>query len=160
MASTTTTKRAADVKRAPRAGRTPRRAASAPVLGAATEAVEVTGENFETLLLASAEQAAAIGRGAARPARTYTLERTERDTVVPAPRAFTAQEVTALRHRLRVSQGVFARMVGVGVKLAQAWEAGTRVPNGPAARMLEILDAQPRAIIRLLQPKRAGRAAG
>ncbi len=40
----------------------------------APEAVTVTSENFEALLLASAGQAAALAQGAAAPARTITRE--------------------------------------------------------------------------------------
>lgn len=135
---------------------TPRRAGRRT---ATAEAVTVTNGNFEALLLASAEQAVAIAQGRAAPARRTTLERTERDTTVPAPRMFSRIEVAALRHQLRVSQGVFARLLGVSVKLAQAWEAGDRIPNGPAARMLEIIVRQPRAATWLLRPKAAGRGA-
>ncbi|GJG86025.1 hypothetical protein tb265_12060 [Gemmatimonadetes bacterium T265] len=117
------------------------------------EAVTVTSENFEALLLASAGEAAAIARGAAAPARTTTRERTERDTTVAPPPAFTRADVQALRARLRVSQGVFARLVGVSPKLEQAWELGTRVPNGPAARVLEVLAARPQAFQRLIRHK-------
>lgn len=123
----------------------------------AGEAMTVTGENFEALLLASAEQAAAIARGEAAPARTVTLERTERDTVVTPPPAFTKADVQALRARLRVSQGVFARLVGVSPKLEQAWEAGTRVPSGAAARVLEVLAERPQTFQRLLRRKAGSR---
>lgn len=121
----------------------------------ATEAVTVTSENFEALLLASAGQAAAIARGEAAPARTTTRERTERDTAVAPPPAFTKADVQALRARLRVSQGVFARLVGVSPQLEKAWELGTRAPSGPAARVLEVLAERPQTFQRLI-----GRKAG
>lgn len=119
----------------------------------ASDAVAVTSENFEALLLASAGQAAAIARGEAAPARATTRERTERDTAVAPPPAFTKADVQALRAKLRVSQGVFARLVGVSPQLEKAWELGTRAPSGPAARVLEVLAARPQAFRRMIGPK-------
>lgn len=119
----------------------------------ASEAVAVTSENFEALLLASAGQAAAIARGEATPARTATREHTERDTAVAPPPAFTKADVQALRAKLRVSQGVFARLVGVSPQLAKAWELGTRAPSGPAARVLEVLAERPQTFRRLIRPQ-------
>lgn len=124
------------------------------------EAVTVTNENFETLLLASAGQAAAIARGEATPARTTTRERTERDAAVAPPRAFTKADVQALRATLRVSQGVFARLVGVSPQLEKAWELGTRAPSGPAARVLEVLAERPQTFQRLIRRKGNAEAAG
>ena len=51
------------------------------------------------------------------PQGRWTNERTERDTAVAPPPAFTKADVQALRARLRVSQGVFARLVGVSPQL-------------------------------------------
>lgn len=129
-----------------------------PVVPGETEAGEtVTSENFEALLLASAGQAAAIARGEAAPARTTTRERTERDTAVAPPPAFTKADVQALRAKLRVSQGVFARLVGVSPQLEKAWELGTRAPSGPAARVLEVLADRPQTFRRLIRPKAGAR---
>ena len=123
-------------------------------------AVAVTSENFEALLLASAGQAAAIAAGTRAPARTTTLERTERDTVVAPLPTFTKADVQALRARLRVSQSVFARLVGVSPQLEKAWELGTRVPSGPAARVLEVLAERPQTFQRLIRRKADVRAKG
>jgi putative transcriptional regulator len=117
------------------------------------EAVAVTSENFEALLLASAAQAAAIAKGEAVPARKYALERTDRDTAVAAPRRFTKDDVQALRLKFRMSQAVFAKLVGVSAKLEQAWEIGARVPSGPAARVLEMLERSPAAARGLVRAK-------
>lgn len=119
----------------------------------APEAVTVTSENFETLLLASARQAAAIMRGEAAPARTTTRDRTERETAVAPPPTFTKSDVQALRAKLRVSQGVFARLIGVSPQLEKAWELGTRAPSGPAARVLEVLAERPQTFQRLIRHK-------
>jgi DNA-binding transcriptional regulator YiaG len=81
------------------------------------------------------------------------LERTERDTAVAPPPRFTKAEVQALRAKLRVSQGVFARLVGVSPQLEKAWELGTRTPSGPAARVLEVIAERPQAFRYLLAPK-------
>ena len=89
------------------------------------------------------------------PQGRWTNERTERDTAVAPPPAFTKADVQALRARLRVSQGVFARLVGVSPQLEKAWELGTRAPSGPAARVLEVLAERPQTFQRLI-----GRKAG
>ena len=104
---------------------------------------KVTSANFEALLLRSAREAAAIVEGTAEPAGAYTLDYTERDTEVLAPRHFSPAEVVSLRQRLRMSQGVLAGVVGVSVKTEQAWESGARTPTGAAARVLEILEYRP-----------------
>lgn len=134
--------------------RTTGRDTSAAVAAAARgAAVPVTNENFEALLLASAGQAAAIVSRREAPARTYTLERTERDTAIAPPRRFTKDDVLAIRRQLRMSQAVFAQLVGVSLKLEQAWETGAREPSGPAARVLEMLGRSPRAFEGLVRAK-------
>lgn len=110
------------------------------------EAVTVTDDNFEALLLASARQAAEIAEGTREPSRQYTLEHTERDTTVRPPRAFSRDDVVALRNDLRVSQAVFAGVVGVSAHLERAWELGTRTPQGAAARVLELIAQRPQAM--------------
>jgi len=127
----------------------PTKRAAAPA-AAPTDAVTVTSENFGDLLIASLEEAVAIDRGALAPARAVTRERTARDTAVPPPRTFGKADVRAVRDRLRVSQAVFAQMVGVSVKLEQAWETGARAPNGAPARVLELIDRRPEAFDFLL----------
>jgi putative transcriptional regulator len=63
-----------------------------------------------------------------------------RTTVLPAPPPpLTARDVRRLRDALQASQGVFARYLNVSTKLVQAWEAGRRLPDGPALLLLHLV---------------------
>jgi putative transcriptional regulator len=74
---------------------------------------------------------------------------TIRSVIIEPPATYTAKEVRRLRLRLKLSQAVFAGIVGVTDKAVQAWEAGTNQPAGPAARMIELLERQPQDILGL-----------
>ncbi len=64
------------------------------------------------------------------------------------PREYTGSEIKWTRERLRVSQGVFARLMGVSVKTVEAWEADTNAPTGPVCRLLEEINIDPMAFLR------------
>lgn len=67
-----------------------------------------------------------------------------RTTTLPLPPApLSSRAVKHVRATLRASQAVFARYLNVSTKLVQAWEAGRRVPDGPALVLLHIAAAQP-----------------
>ena len=51
----------------------------------------------------------------------------------------TGDEIKALRHRLGLSQAVFARMLGVGLRTAQRWESGESRPIGLSREALRRL---------------------
>lgn len=53
---------------------------------------------------------------------------------------FHGPEIKAIREKHRLSQQVFARAIGVSKKTVEAWEADRNVPEGPAQRMLELID--------------------
>jgi DNA-binding transcriptional regulator YiaG len=49
----------------------------------------------------------------------------------------TPAEIRAARETLGLTQGEFARVMGVnGPAYVSAWEAGTRRPTGPAVRLM------------------------
>lgn len=73
-------------------------------------------------------------------------------TLVPA--APTPTQVRALRARLGLSQVAFARRFGFSVDTLQQYEQGRRVPSGPAASLLRVIDAEPEAVMRALGPRR------
>jgi putative transcriptional regulator len=60
--------------------------------------------------------------------------------VYPPPKP---EHVRALRARLRLSQAQFAHRFGFTVDAIQQYEQGRRVPSGPAATLLRIIDADP-----------------
>lgn len=59
------------------------------------------------------------------------------------PRQYTGSEIKWTRERLRVSQAVFARLMGVSAKAVEAWEGDTNVPTGPVCRLLEEININP-----------------
>jgi len=70
--------------------------------------------------------------------------RGERDLVsatVPTGRAYTGDDVIAIRNRRHLSQAQFARLLAVSVKTLQSWEQGVRKPSKPTMRLLQIIDS-------------------
>ncbi len=75
--------------------------------------------------------------------------------VLPPP---TPAQVQALRARLGLSQVQFARRFGFAPDTVQQYEQGRRVPSGPAATLLRVIEADPDAVARALDSRRAGRS--
>lgn len=63
---------------------------------------------------------------------------------VPSP------DVKAIRTRLKMSQGSFAKAFHVPVGTLRHWEQGRRRPAGTALALLEIIDKEPDAVRRAL----------
>ncbi len=51
-------------------------------------------------------------------------------------------EVRRIRAATRMSQPVFARLLGVDKSAVAQWERDARRPSGPALRLLEVLDPE------------------
>jgi DNA-binding transcriptional regulator YiaG len=66
---------------------------------------------------------------------------------IPDPPHFGAIAVHKLRDRLALSQGLFAKLLGVSRKLVEAWETGTRTPSPMACRLLEAIARNPSAYV-------------
>ena len=72
-------------------------------------------------------------------------------TVMPTPPSNRKPaEIQELRHRLRMSQAVFAAVINVSPKTVQGWEQGLRKPSQAALRMLEVIDEDPGVVRRIL----------
>jgi putative transcriptional regulator len=84
-------------------------------------------------LLKGLKQAAKMERGEITGReRVRTLSR-------PAPK-WTKHEIKRLRTEVfNMSQPVFASLLNVKAATIRAWEQGQRIPDGAAARLLEIL---------------------
>ena len=67
--------------------------------------------------------------------------RTRRVTIAPVPH-YGATIVKSTRNELGLSQLAFAEALGVSKKTVEAWEAGTNIPQGPAQRILELLQKE------------------
>lgn len=65
------------------------------------------------------------------------------------PKALTANQIAALRKKLRLSQSVFAKLLNVSPKTVMAWEQGQNPPSGSSLRMLEIIKNDPERFLRI-----------
>jgi putative transcriptional regulator len=71
-------------------------------------------------------------------------ELTLRTTTLPMPPpAVSPARVAKIRHRLGMSQAVFAALLNVSKKTVQSWEQGTRVPRAGDLRLLQIAAEEP-----------------
>jgi len=86
-------------------------------------------------LVESVREAGRILRGEIKPTREFT---------------FSAQDVQAIRKKLRKSQDEFALMIGVSVATLRNWEQGRRQPHGPARALLKIASENPKAVEKAL----------
>jgi DNA-binding transcriptional regulator YiaG len=59
-------------------------------------------------------------------------------------------DVAALRKRLGMSQGVFARTFGLSVGTVRDWEQKRCQPDRPAQVLLRVIDREPQAALRAL----------
>ena len=64
-----------------------------------------------------------------------------------APKPLPAKDIVRIRKRFGVSQGVFARALGVARATEISWEQGRRSPSGPALRLLEIAQRHPEHLL-------------
>lgn len=53
-----------------------------------------------------------------------------------------ARQITAIRKKAGVSQGVFAHYLNVKPKLVSEWERGEKHPSGPSLKLLTIVKAK------------------
>ena len=83
----------------------------------------------------SLKQAVAIKRGELAPGRRFT---------VTAPDAKLVRETTGL------SQSEFAALLRISIDTLQNWEQHRRVPRGPAAALLKLVQASPEFVLKTL----------
>ncbi len=65
--------------------------------------------------------------------------RSRKISIAPLPH-YNAQKIKIIRSRVGLSQSTFAHVMGVSKKTVEAWEAGRNEPQGPAQRMLMLLE--------------------
>ncbi|MDR1101408.1 MAG: transcriptional regulator [Clostridiales bacterium] len=65
--------------------------------------------------------------------------KTTRITAAPLP-DFDAERIKKVRSDLRMTQGIFATMLGVSKRTVESWEHGTNKPSGPACRLLAMAE--------------------
>jgi len=59
-----------------------------------------------------------------------------------------ACEIKEIRNSLGMTQAVFALFMGVSKKTVEAWESGRNMPDGPARRLLAMVQADPEILAR------------
>lgn len=62
----------------------------------------------------------------------------------------TPVDVAAVRGRVGFTQAQFAARFGVSVATLRHWERGDRSPQGPALVLLNLIDRDPDAVLRML----------
>ena len=72
--------------------------------------------------------------------------RTRQLSLPPPIKPLGPKEITALRHRLNVSQAVFSGLLNVPKVTAISWERGRRQPTGAALRLLDLVRKQPKIL--------------
>jgi putative transcriptional regulator len=92
----------------------------------------MTEYNYYERLKESLEQAVAFKKGDKSKARVSVRQ-------IPIPE-YRAGDVSRVRSELRLSQRALASVLGVSHRTVEAWEAGRNTPNGPAARVLYLIE--------------------
>jgi putative transcriptional regulator len=100
-----------------------------------------TKENLGDLLIQSLTEVRDSLQGRAHKLTVKTVE-------IADPPYFSASDVHKLRDKLGLSQGLFAKLLGVSRKLIEAWEAGTRTPSPMACRLLDAIARRPSLYVR------------
>ncbi|OBX11585.1 NadS family protein [Gallibacterium genomosp. 3] len=90
-------------------------------------------KNLFDRLIKSAEQMVAIEKGELQPAPNTVTK-------------FRIPDVKKKRANTHLKQNEFAELLGVSTALVQSWETSRRVPNGPALKLLYIIENQPKIL--------------
>jgi len=98
--------------------------------------------NYYDRLKESLEQASAFTKGDKSRVRVSVRE-------IPVPE-YKANDIFRMRSDLRLSQRALASVLGVSARTVEAWESGRNAPNGPAARMLYLIEADNSLIDKLV----------
>jgi putative transcriptional regulator len=88
--------------------------------------------NYGEKLIEGLQQALAYAKGDKTKARVSVRQ-------IPIPE-YKAGDVSRVRNELRLSQRALASVLGVSHRTVEAWEAGRNIPNGPAARVLYLIE--------------------
>lgn len=58
-------------------------------------------------------------------------------------KAFSGEEIKAIRKQARMTQAMLASVFGVSKKAVEAWECGQNMPSGPSSRLLSMIETDP-----------------
>lgn len=71
--------------------------------------------------------------------------RTKLQILASSP-VYKGSDIKRIRKKINLTQSLFAKTLGVSKKTVEAWEANRNIPQGPAQKMLFILDRKPNVI--------------
>ena len=114
----------------------------------ATKKEIVNEDNFEELLLKSANEALEYTRGE-RQLKSHFA------TKISEPPAYSKAKIKKIRAGLGLSQAVFASIFGVTVSAVQHWEQGLRTMPAPACRLLNMIEKDPETVMALISNSKA-----
>ncbi|HEY6343771.1 MAG TPA: helix-turn-helix domain-containing protein [Bryobacteraceae bacterium] len=83
----------------------------------------------------------------ARQALAFAKGQTSHGCVVHVPADI---DVKAIREKISLSQGEFAKLFGLSKRTLEHWEHGRRIPSGPARAFLTVIAREPEAVRRAL----------
>lgn len=87
-----------------------------------------------------------------------TLRTTKMEMPEPPPE-LSANDISKIRvKRLHMSQGAFAKLLGVSVRVIQSWEQGEKKPSGAARRLLQVAERNPDALLSAASSRRRAKA--
>ena len=58
---------------------------------------------------------------------------------LPPIEKYMASQIKSIRTHIKVSQGVFAAYLNTSISTVQKWEQGTKKPNGPSLKLLNLV---------------------
>lgn len=96
---------------------------------------------FYQEIMEGLQESLAIAQGKKKPARITRV-------AVNPPPEYLPADIRQIRAGLGLSQRSFAGLLGVSIKTVEAWESGVNRPGGAAARLLEIIKANPELVDR------------
>lgn len=71
--------------------------------------------------------------------------RTKLQILATSP-VYKGRDIKRIRNKINLTQSLFAQTLGVSKKTVEAWEENRNIPQGPAQKMLFILDRKPNVI--------------
>lgn len=69
------------------------------------------------------------------------LKRERVSVDIEPPAVCSADDIKKIRHGTGLTQGMFAKWLGVSPRTVEAWESGRNTPSGPSNRLLGLLKA-------------------
>ncbi len=74
---------------------------------------------------------------------SFTKKELDRLGVFVPKISLTPKQIKEIRHKTKLSQSVFAKMLNVSLSSVRQWEQGARVPSGSTMVLLELLEKSP-----------------